>query len=358
MRCSINWRPVCEHPAMAIDRGADADGGDEFSLIGRYFAPLAAAEPGAFGLGDDAAVLTPPDGCQLVATCDTIVEGVHFRDHDPPESIGVKVLAVNLSDLAAMGARPAAYLLSAALPSAWRGQSLHSWLGGFTAGLAALQDKHGLALIGGDTVATGDRLCLTVTALGWLTRGQALRRNGACPGDRLFVSGSIGDAGLGLAILNGNLQHGSAGARATLVDRYRRPQPRVGLGERLVGLARAAIDVSDGLIADLGHICRQSAVGATVWLERVPLSAAALAMIGDDECDRTALLTMGDDYELVFAVPKERVTEVTSLAVELSLPLTEFGVITPAESPWEAEVTVLGRRGQALLLDRCGYRHF
>jgi thiamine-monophosphate kinase len=343
---------------MAADRASNTDGGDEFALIARYFAPLAAAEPGAFGLGDDAAVLTPPSGCQLVATCDTIVEGVHFRADDPPESIGVKVLAVNLSDLAAMGARPAAYLLSAALPLAWRGQPLDNWLGAFTAGLAALQTEHQLALIGGDTVATGDRLCLTVTALGWLASGQALRRSGARPGDRLFVSGSIGDAGLGLAILSGRLQHGGADARATLVDRYRRPRPRVGLGQRLSGLARAAIDVSDGLIADLGHICRQSAVGATIWLERVPVSAAVLATIGADETDRMPLLAMGDDYELVFAVPRERVAEVAVLAGELSLPLTEFGVITAAAGARQTVVTVLGRGGQELSLDRRGYRHF
>jgi thiamine-monophosphate kinase len=185
-----------------------------------------------------------------------------------------------------------------------------------------------------------------------------LRRAGARPGDRLFVSGSIGDAGLGLAALTGRLAGGTAGARAVLVDRYRRPRPRLALGSGLLGIAHSAIDVSDGLIADLGHVCRQSGVGATVWLDRVPISTAALAVVGDDEPARAALLAMGDDYELLFAVPPERGAAILGLSAELALPLTEIGTVTASAEAGSGDVVVLGRDGKALTFERRGYRHF
>lgn len=341
--------------------GAEAEGGGEFAMIARYFAPLAAGEGGAFGLGDDAAVLAVPAGCEVVATCDTIVEGIHFFGDDPPESVGIKALAVNLSDLAAMGATPSAYLLSAAMPSGWSSERRCGWLAGFASGLAELQRAHGVSLVGGDTVAIGGPLCLTVTALGWVAAGQALRRKGAQPGDRVFVSGSIGDAGLGLAALTGRLagaDDADDATRAAVIDRYRRPRPRVSLGRRLPGIVHACIDVSDGLVADLAHVCKESGVGARLWLERVPVSAAALALVGDDEASRIALVEAGDDYEILFAVAPEKGTAVAELAADLGLPLTEIGEIRDPGDPAKGDVEVIGGDGRVLTLTRRGYRHF
>ena len=219
----------------------------EFDLIARYFAPLAAGEAGAFGLTDDAAVLTPSPGWATVTTADAMVAGVHFLPEDPPDLIARKLLRVNLSDLAAMGARPRAYLLTTAFPAAID----DAWLAAFTEGLAADQAEFGIHLLGGDTVSTPGPLTLSLMALGEARDGAVLRRSGAKPGDTVYVTGTIGDAALGLDSLRGHLSGLGPRQAEYLAGRYRLPQPRMACGPRLLGLAHAALDVSDGLVGDL-----------------------------------------------------------------------------------------------------------
>lgn len=333
---------------------------DEFAIIAHFFAPLAATEAGAFGLTDDAAVLALGSDQELVATIDTLVEGVHFRPEDPPASVGVKLLAVNLSDLAAMAARPRGYLLSLALPVAWTTDRREAWLGGFVAGLAAAQAQAGVALVGGDTVGTPGPLTLTVTALGTVGHGRAVRRSGAKAGDDLYVSGSIGDAVLGLMLLEGRLAGISAADAALLIERYQRPAPRLSIGHGLCGLAHAAADVSDGLIADLGHICRASGVRATIDSQRIPLSPPAKAILARHPDLLSDLLRGGDDYELVFTAASERAADVARLAAETGVPLTTIGKIAGIEIDHGAHpVSVTDPSGRSLpVVGSGGYSHF
>ena len=333
---------------------------DEFALIAHFFAPLAAAEAGAFGLTDDAAVLSLKSGQELVATIDTLVEGVHFRPQDPAESVGVKLLAVNLSDLAAMAARPRGYLLSLALPVAWTPDRREAWLGGFVAGLAAAQARAGLALVGGDTVGTPGPLTLTVTALGTVARGLAVRRSGAQAGDDVYISGSIGDAALGLMLLQGRITGVPAADAAPLIERYQRPSPRLAVGHGLAGLAHAAADVSDGLIADLGHICRASGVRATVDSQRIPLSPPARAILARHPDVFADLLHGGDDYELVFTAAPERADDAARLVAETGVPLTAIGKIASTDIADNAHpVRVTDPWGQSLsVVGSGGYCHF
>ena len=263
----------------------------EFELIARHFAPLSAAEPGAFALTDDAAVLAIEPGRRLVVTTDTMVAGVHFLPENPAGAVAAKLLRVNLSDLAAMGAKPLAYTLSAALPENME----DGWLERFAQALAADQASFQVTLIGGDTVATPGPLTLTLCALGTVAEGRELRRSGARPGDVVYVSGTIGDAALGLAALRGELPGLAPELRQALGERYLRPQPRVALGQRLSGLAHAAVDISDGLVADLGHICAASGTGATVEAPRIPLSPAGRAVLEADAERMTTVLAGGDD---------------------------------------------------------------
>ena len=306
---------------------------DEFDLIARYFAPLARGEAGAFGLTDDAAVVVVPESQELVITQDALVAGVHFRVTDAPGDIARKVLRVNLSDLAAMGARPRAYTLSVMFPKTVD----EAFVAAFAEGLAADQERYGVTLIGGDTTATPGPMTFSLTATGEVPCGQALRRDGAQVGDRVFVSGTLGDAALGLHREDGFLG-----------ERYRLPQPRVALGQRLRGLATAVCDVSDGLVADLAHICEASGVGANVWQEQVPLSEA----YREADVGFEMALTGGDDYELLFTVPEGRLGEVERLAEELSLPLTEVGNITKNNG-----VRVFDGDGHEVALVRRGYSH-
>lgn len=333
---------------------------DEFALIAHFFAPLAAAEAGAFGLTDDAAVLALDSNQELVATIDTLVEGVHFRGEDPPESVGVKLLAVNLSDLAAMAARPRGYLLSLALPVAWTPDRREAWLGSFVSGLATAQAQAGVALVGGDTVGTPGPLTLTVTALGTVARNRAVRRSGAQMGDDVYVSGSIGDAVLGLMLLQGTITGAPAADAALLIERYQRPSPRLSIGHGLAGLAHATADVSDGLIADLGHICRASGVCATIDSQRIPLSPGAKAVLARHPDVFMELLRGGDDYELVFTAAPERAADIARLAAETGVPLTAIGTIAFAEFAKDAHpVSVTDPSGRCLaLVGSGGYAHF
>ncbi|MBW8268527.1 thiamine-phosphate kinase [Caldovatus aquaticus] len=317
----------------------------EFALIARHFRPLAG--PGALDLADDAALLDPPPGRQLVLAADAMVEGVHFLPADPPETVGRKLLRVNLSDLAAMGAEPLGYLMTTSLP---RGVA-DSWIAGFVAGLAEDQRIFGLSLLGGDTTATPGPACLSLTILGTVPPGAALRRAGARPGDAVWVSGTLGDGALGLRVLRGELPGDAAGH---LARRYRLPEPRLALGQALRGLARAALDVSDGLVQDLGHLCRAAGCGAVIEAAAVPLSAAARALVAADPARLLLVLSGGDDYELLFAAPAGAEAEVERRAAAAGTPVMRIGQFV-AGPP---EVAVLGPDGAPLALAREGWSHF
>jgi thiamine-monophosphate kinase len=322
---------------------------DEFELIARYLAPLAADEPGAYGLLDDAAILDVGPESRLVITVDAAIEGVHFLPEDSPDLIGRKLLRYNLSDLAAKGAEPFAYLLTMAL----RSDLDAGWIEGFVAGLAEDQTRFGVTLVGGDTTATPGPISLSITALGRIGRSAQMLRSGARPGDLIVVSGSIGDAALGLALLKGPSTSVSQEDTDYLVGRYRLPEPRVALGAQLLGMASAALDVSDGLVADLDHICAVSGVGAEIEAARVPLSPAARRLVGSDEAALGQVLTGGDDYELLFTVPHARAEALETIAQASAIPLTRIGTIVAGKG-----VRVVGPDGSAMTLDRGGYRHF
>jgi thiamine-monophosphate kinase len=315
----------------------------EFAFIDRLLKPLATGA-GALGLVDDAALIDPPPGCQLVLTKDAMVAGVHFLEDDPPAAIAQKLLRVNLSDLAAMGATPLGYLLALA-----RSRAIDdAWLEGFCQGLAADQARYGITLLGGDTVGTPGPLTLSLTAIGTVSRGRALLRRAARAGDRLWVSGTLGDAALGLRVLQGTLHPGAAAAEV-LIGRYRLPEPRLGLGRRLFGLAHAAIDVSDGLLADLRHILDASGIGAVVEAARLPLPEAAQGLDGALD----AALAGGDDYELLFTAPEAATAALEALGRELDLRLTPIG-----HAREEPGLVVLGPDGRELPQERGGWTHF
>jgi thiamine-monophosphate kinase len=325
----------------------------EFEIIARYFAPLA-TDAAALGLRDDVAVLRPPESQEIVLSCDTIVEGVHFLKDDPPDSIAHKALAVNLSDLAAKGARPYVYLLALALPE----DPSPAWLEAFAAGLRQLQVKAGLALVGGDTTRTPGPLSVTVTALGLVPQGHAVLRHGAKRGDLLYVTGTIGDAYLGLCVLREpkrGRDWGFADADlAFVIDRYRRPRPHTELALLMRNFAQGAIDVSDGLVGDIGKLASVSHVGAVIEAGRMPFSPAAKKALKREPQLLETLLTAGDDYEIVAAVPEGSGRTFEAEVTAKGTPVTLIGRLETAESG----LRVLGPDGKALKLDRSGYAHF
>ena len=319
----------------------------EFGFIARYFRPLVG--PGALNLTDDAAAFAPPPGRLLVVAADAMVEGVHFLPDDPPETVGRKLLRVNLSDLAAMGAVALGYLLTVALPS----DMTENWFAGFCAGLAADQARYGLHLLGGDTTSTPrGPLVLSLTILGHAEPGRILRRSGAAAGDSLWVTGTIGDGALGLAMLQGRLSGAAATGEAGefLAGRYRLPEPRLAFGEGLHDIASAAMDVSDGLVQDCGHICRESKLAATIEAARVPLSAAARAA-GPDWLE--SCLAGGDDYELLFTVPPAKEARLQELSARTGIAATRIGAMR-AGAP---SVSVLDAAGGRMRLSRRGWSH-
>jgi thiamine-monophosphate kinase len=311
----------------------------EFDFIARHFRPLAG--PGALGLTDDAAIFVPPPGRALVMAADALVSGVHFLPDDPSETVAAKLLRVNLSDLAAMGATPLGYLMTISVPPGLP----DCWFAGFAAGLAADQARYALHLLGGDTTNTTGPLTLSLTIVGHVAPGQALRRCGARAGDDIWVTGTIGDAALGLACL----QHGLPDPTGHLVERYRRPRPRLGLS--LHGIVTAAIDVSDGLVQDLGHLCRQSGLSATIEAARVPASPAALAA-GPDQLERR--LTGGDDYELLLAVPPDQAAALLAATSAAAIAIARIGSF----SAGSGAVTVLDPSGFPMPIVRPGWSHF
>lgn len=315
----------------------------EFEFIDRVLKPLARGYPGALDLTDDAALVDVPPGRQLVIAKDAIVADVHFLADDPPDLIAGKLLRVNLSDLAAMGADPLGYLTVLARPK----DVTDVWMRRFAAGLMADQQRFGCHLLGGDTTSTHGPLTLTLTILGLVPHGQALLRSGARVGDDVWVSGTLGDAALGLRVLRGLAV--TEDEALALVDRYRTPRPRLALGRALRGIASAAIDVSDGLLADLGHICETSGVAATIDASLLPLSPIACGIPGA----REAALTGGDDYELLFTAPPALRANIESMGVALELTPTRLGRIESGEG-----VRVLDADGRPMALDRSGWRHF
>jgi thiamine-monophosphate kinase len=319
----------------------------EFEFIARLLRPLAAGLPGAEGLGDDTAHLAPPAGHEIVVTSDALVCGVHFLAHHPPDLIARKALRVNVSDLAAAGSRPWTYQLALALSD----DIDDAWLAAFCDGLAFDQREYGIDLSGGDTVSTPGPLTLAVTALGVVPAGQSLHRAGAKVGDAVFVSGTIGDGALGLRASKGELEGAGGADVAALAARYLLPQPRALLGPRLRGIASACMDVSDGLIGDLGHICARSSVAAAIDVERVPLSDPARRAIERDAALLEPAITGGDDYELLFTAPAAARESIAELAKELGVPIAEIGRIEAGEG-----VAAL-RGGRKLVLERTSYRH-
>lgn len=315
----------------------------EFGSIDRYLAPLVKKGGAALGLADDAAVFAPPPGQPLVFTKDAMVAGVHFLAGDPPALVARKLARVNLSDLAAMGAEPLGYLLALVLP---RGAE-ESWMAGFAEGLAAEQDIFGWDLWGGDTVTTDGPMVASLTAVGAVPPGCALRRSGARPGDLVYVSGSVGDAALGLLLRQGKLAGLDAAQGDYLEQRFLLPTPRMELGLRLRGLATAAMDVSDGIAADLTHMARASGVAAVLDAEALPLSPAARAALDLDPSLRERLFA-GDDYELLFTAPPGAQDDLAAIALDLNLPLTRIGEIEPGSGLRAAD-------GRSL---PGGYRHF
>ena len=325
----------------------------EFALIDRYFAPLSRGFPGAVGLRDDVAVIAPAPGCELVLKSDAIVAGVDFPADEAADLVARKALRVNLSDLAAKGASPRAYMLDLILPNSID----EAWIAAFAAGLAQDQAEYGVHLVGGDMSSTPGPATIAIMAIGEAPAGRIIRRAGARAGDIVYLSGTIGDAALGLAVLQGRSVAADAAGAAFLVDRYRLPRPRVALGPRLMGLANAAIDVSDGLVADLHHICEVARFDAVIEAPRVPLSDAARAMLVAQPRLLATILTGGDDYEILFTAPSAATADIAALSCALDLPITAVGRLAkPAgDAP---RVTVLDGAGQAIALGAEGWTHF
>jgi thiamine-monophosphate kinase len=329
----------------------------EQDLIARYFAPLAG--PAGLGLRDDAALLAPPPGMELVLTADALVAGVHFFPEDAPEKIAAKALAVNLSDVAAKAAAPLGFLLTLALPRDWTAD----WLKAFAQGLGEMAEKNGCPLLGGDTVATSGPLTLSITALGAVPAGKMPRRATARPGDALYVSGTIGDAALGLSLRHAEIapepapdwaKNLDAMQTAALIDRYLLPSPRLALAPALRACASAAMDVSDGLIGDLRAMMRASHAAAHVDLRKIPLSPAARAALAADAGLMDRLVCGGDDYEILCAVPRDAAARFEVLAGEAGIKVTRIGGVCAAG----ARETILGLDGEPRRFERDRFSHF
>ena len=301
----------------------------EDELIARHLAPLAG--PGGLGLKDDAALLAPTPGHDLVLTVDAIVEGVHFLPGDPPETLAAKALGVNLSDLAAKGAVPSGFLMVLALPDGWT----EEWLAAFCGALGSVAHETGCPLLGGDTTRAAGPLTISITAFGEVPADTMVRRTTARPGDLVCVTGSIGDAALGLSVLTGAPWAASLGEaeRAFLADRYRRPRPRLALAAALRTHASAAMDVSDGLAGDFAKLLRASGVTGTLDLDRIPLSPAAKAALATQPGLLDAVAGGGDDYEILFTLSPDHLVAMTRDAEALGLPITVVGEVRAGEAP-------------------------
>jgi thiamine-monophosphate kinase len=352
MRYSINSVAISAPPtsrADAVPRDDDGakNGSAEDRLIARFFKPLA-QHPGALGLTDDAALVAPPPGCDLVFTTDAIVAGVHFFPDDPPGQLARKALRVNLSDLAAKGAKPLGFLLSLALPA----DISESWLSSFAAGLKDDADAFGCSLLGGDTDRVTGGLSITIAMLGSVPVGTMVKRAGAKPNDRVFVTGTVGDAALGVQLRRGAAWKIPLEAREHLLSRYLVPQPRNALADILRVHASAAMDVSDGLAGDLAKLCRVSQVAAHVMLAKLPLSGAAKAVLDAEPAQMESVLGGGDDYEILCTVPPNKAASFCA-AASAHVAVTDIGSIDAGEG-----VRISGPDGTPIVLKRASYSHF
>jgi thiamine-monophosphate kinase len=323
----------------------------EDHLIARYFRPLARA-PGAFGLSDDAAILEPPPGWDVVLKTDPIISGVHFFPDDPPDAVARKALRVNLSDLAAKGATPAGFLLALALPPTI---SEH-WLAPFAQALGEDADRYHCPLLGGDTDATPGLLTVSITVFGLVPHGTMVLRNGAKVGDQVVVSGTVGDAALGL-----RLRRAAPGSPALapplrdhLLARYQIPRPRTGLAEALRRYASAAMDISDGLAGDLAKLCRASGVSAQINTAQLPLSAAARSLLDADPALLDAVLTGGDDYEVLCTIPSAGLVDFRDAAAAAGIAVTIIGQVVAGA----ADPRFIDAQGQVRSFGRPSFSHF
>jgi len=334
---------------------ADATSGQagEFRLIARHFTRAAdQAAPVALGIGDDCALLDAPDGrssVQWAVTTDLLAEGMHFLPGTDPEALGHKAVAVNLSDLAACGAAPHAFFLALALPRAD-----DAWVAAFARGLFALADRYGCRLAGGDTTRTRAGVTVAITALGEVPRGAALLRSGARPGDDVWVSGVLGDGALGLAVRRGTVALDAASVQPA-VQRLERPEPRVALGLALRTVASSAIDVSDGLAGDLGHVLARSDVAAALQWEAIPRSEALRSL--SDTQQREYVLTGGDDYELLFTAPPTAAVAVRAAGAAAGVAVSRIGEIRPATGGG-ARLALIDRDGRAMDIAPRAFDHF
>lgn len=331
----------------------------EEPIIQEFLAPLAAGYAGAFGLSDDCAAISPTPGHDLVVKTDPVAAGVHFLPDDPPADIGWKALAVNVSDLAAKAAIPRAYLMALSFPE----PPTRGWMRSFAAGLAEAQAAFGMHLIGGDTDQRPGPVTISISVFGEVPTGRMVRRGTAQPGDRLYVSGSLGMAAIGLALLRDaslakawKLEESTADVA---IRRFRRPEPRIVLRSALLEHARAAMDLSDGLAKDLGRMCRASGCGAEVQLGRVPREGAAAAAVAVDPARWHDVIASGDDYEVLAAVPPERAAgferevQAATSALREPFPVTCIGEMTAGRS-----VDIRQPDGSPFVLSRTGWDHF
>ncbi len=337
---------------MTKDAGNGGPLQGEEAII-RILAPLARGYPGAFGLEDDCALIAPEPGTELVLKTDPVAEGVHFLADDAPEDVAWKALAVNVSDLAAKGARPIGYLMALSFPA----PPAQGWLRRFAAGLDAAQASFGCHLIGGDTDRRPGPLTVSITILGSVEAGRMVRRGTARAGDALLVSGTLGDAALGLLLRRDSSRASAWGLSAAeaehLARRFRRPEPRLALGPALRAHASAAMDLSDGLAKDLGRMCAASGCGAQVRLADVPLSPAAAKALAADSALAARIVAAGDDYEVLAAVPADAVDAFRAAAAAAGVTATRIGAATAGTG-----VTIEGADGRPLQLDRTGWDHF
>jgi thiamine-monophosphate kinase len=340
---------------MMSDEGAAESGEDH--LIARYFRPLA-THPGAFALADDAGAISPPAGCDLVLKTDGIVGGVHFFPDDPPETVGKKALRVNLSDLAAKAARPLGFLLTLALPE----ETGEAWLAPFAGGLGGDAVAFDCPLFGGDTVRTSGPITISIAVFGAVAHGKMLRRSGAQPSDRVVVTGTIGDAALGLLLRRDPVAAERWGLtpeqQNDLKARYLVPQPRTTIAHLLGCYASAAMDVSDGLAGDLAKLCRASGVGAAIEAARVPLSPPARAALARAPALIEPILTGGDDYEVLACVPAGKLEALREQALARGVVLTEIGGVIGGVLAGDAPAKVLDQDGRALAFARSSFSHF
>ena len=330
---------------------SDKPASGEDSLIARYFKRIA-TDPGAFNLDDDAAALKALDD-DIVVTTDAIVEGVHYLPNDPPDTVARKALRVNLSDLAAKGAAPAGFVLTLALRAVD-----DSWLKPFAQALGEDAVLFNCPLLGGDTVSTPGPLMISITAFGRVPASKMVHRSGAKPGDRVVVTGTIGDAALGLDILKGGAAAaalaGDAAAREMLIGRYRVPQPRTALADAVRGHAHAAVDVSDGLAGDLAKLCAVSGVSAAIDATSIPLSPAAAELVARRTVGLETLLSAGDDYEILCAVPEDRCEAFAQAARQADVAVTSIGTVIAGT----AIPSFLDPQGRDLALTRRSFSHF